>query len=202
MAKQTWVNVGGIWKQVKDVWLKENGEWKNEVVPKGKVGGSWKEFITYSIFPPYLFLHGNEGVEWVVGYREGDPNRTRGVKQDGQLLIETDEINVEFAWVTDTMIDLSNYNSIKCTGVMIGNSGQYSEEFTKELYVSQLLGDFYIRLHLKAKSFFGSQSSEWYIIASTEKDGNGSNYDAKHTTNLFRTALTDSMVKFDKIWLE
>lgn len=202
MAKQTWVNVGGIWKQVKDVWLKENGEWKNEVVPKGKVGSSWKEFITYNIFPPYLFLHGNEGVEWVEGYKTGTPDRTKGVKQDGQLLIETDEVNVEFAWVTDTMINLSNYNSIKCTGVMIGNSGQYSTAFTQELDVSQLLGNFYIRLHLVTISFFGTQYSDWYIIASTEKDRNYENYDAKHKTNLFGMGLTNSMVKFDKVWLE
>lgn len=47
MAKGTWVNVNGTWKQVKNIWQNVGGVWKQKVIPKGNIGGVWKDFISY-----------------------------------------------------------------------------------------------------------------------------------------------------------
>lgn len=48
MAKATWIKVSGTWKKVKNVWEKVGGVWKQKVIPKGRVSGSWKDFIGYN----------------------------------------------------------------------------------------------------------------------------------------------------------
>lgn len=48
MAKGTWVNVGGNWKNVKNIWVNINGVWKQKAIPKGNVAGVWKEFVQYN----------------------------------------------------------------------------------------------------------------------------------------------------------
>ena len=47
MSKATWINVNGVWKNVKNVWENVNGIWKEKVIPKGNINGVWKEFIAY-----------------------------------------------------------------------------------------------------------------------------------------------------------
>lgn len=49
MGKATWINIGGTWKQVKNVWQNIGGLWKQKVIPKGNINGIWKEFISYII---------------------------------------------------------------------------------------------------------------------------------------------------------
>ena len=47
MAKKTWVNVSGTWKEVKNVWNNVAGVWKENVMPKINVTGVWKICISY-----------------------------------------------------------------------------------------------------------------------------------------------------------
>lgn len=55
--KQTWVNVEGTWRKVKSAWIKVNGLWRKDAVPKGTIGGVWKEFISY-YSPRYRIRYG------------------------------------------------------------------------------------------------------------------------------------------------
>lgn len=57
MAKKTWVNIGGVNKEVNNVWQKINGLWVDQIVPNGLVGSlGWKEFMEYK---RYIFKAGD-----------------------------------------------------------------------------------------------------------------------------------------------
>jgi len=60
LAKITWVNVDGEFKEVINVWQNINGEWKDRVIPKGAISGlGWKEFMQYR---KWIY---KEGVEYI-----------------------------------------------------------------------------------------------------------------------------------------
>lgn len=50
MAKKTYFNLGGIWKNVQNIWANIGGTWKQKVVPMGLIAGVQKAFIVYSIY--------------------------------------------------------------------------------------------------------------------------------------------------------
>lgn len=47
MAKQTWLNVGGTWKELVSVWNNVGGVWKKDAMPKLNVSGVYKECMSY-----------------------------------------------------------------------------------------------------------------------------------------------------------
>ncbi|GCD13280.1 hypothetical protein [Clostridium tagluense] len=53
MSKATWLNIGGVWKQAKNIWENIGGVWKQKVIPKGNISGLWKDFIGY--YTPRIF---------------------------------------------------------------------------------------------------------------------------------------------------
>lgn len=48
------INVGGNWKDVKNVWVNVNGTWKQKNKLKLNVNGSWKDLISYGIKARFL----------------------------------------------------------------------------------------------------------------------------------------------------
>lgn len=113
MVKQTWVKVNGVWQKVKSAWANVGGTWKKDVMPKGNIGGDWKEFMSYSVFPPYLYLEGKEGVSWVEGHKTTHFHNARS-KESTYLYLESDSSSSEaaIAWVTEEAVDLTSYNKL------------------------------------------------------------------------------------------
>lgn len=62
MPKKTYVKIDGTWRNVKAVWVKVAGVWR-KVIPKGNIGGVWKEFIQYAT---YLYNRGVDIVSFVT----------------------------------------------------------------------------------------------------------------------------------------
>jgi|GEM_PF-4027556 len=49
MAKQTWIKVGGVWKQVTNIWIKISGVWISGVISWRKISGTWRQCQDYSL---------------------------------------------------------------------------------------------------------------------------------------------------------
>ncbi|GCD10603.1 hypothetical protein [Clostridium tagluense] len=56
MSKATWLNIGGAWKQAKNIWVNVGGVWKQKIIPKGNVNEVWKDFISYIYIKANLVL--------------------------------------------------------------------------------------------------------------------------------------------------
>lgn len=127
MPKKTYVKIDDSWRNVKAVWIKVAGVWK-KVIPKGKIGGVWKEFIQY-LFNIYTL--GTEHVQIVPGYTEAwTGNQT--TKNADHLYLEARASWANVSWgvvsfVTDKPIDVTSFSKMYVTWSVTsgGNSGAY-----------------------------------------------------------------------------
>lgn len=175
MAKKTWVNVGGVWKEAKNVWLKVNGVWKSKVIPSANIAGVWKDLIQYILD---IYILGTEKVSMVLGINSKGPDNklTKNVDHISLSAYRTSGTASDISVVTDKPINLTNYNKLYVDWYLPGQTsgserglvvstnknGDYtifdaklsggtftSTRVVRELDISSLSGDFYIRVHAR-----------------------------------------------------
>ncbi|KIL79605.1 hypothetical protein [Bacillus badius] len=109
MAKKTWVNIGGTYRDVKTAWVNMGGIWK-KFIPKGNIAGVWKEFIQYAL---KIYEYGRENILLVEGYRSGSRGSIIKNSDHIRLFIKNDDQYDKIGITTDTLIDVTEFNSLK-----------------------------------------------------------------------------------------
>lgn len=168
MSKGVFIKRNGQLRKVVNVWTKKNGALKDEVMPKGLIGGSLREFMSCNIFPPYLY---KDGVEFNRGW---DAYQERGFNREESYIRLTEDTNFIY---TKGMLDLTEYDTLYVEweqlnlhsgfGIAISASKDVgyvhfpdeagvanyntSEQFSTRvdtLDISSLSGDYYIRIDI------------------------------------------------------
>lgn len=108
MSNKTWINVNGIFKEVKNVWQNINGTWKQKIIPKGNINGAWKNFIQYILI---LYNYGVSNVPF-SGY-----SSSFSYELDYMQLYMRGRFDYTDSTYLATMdmIDLTNYTKIRFT---------------------------------------------------------------------------------------
>lgn len=104
MAKKTWVNIGGVNKEVKNVWHKANGIWKEQVVPSGVINSlGWKQFMEYKryIYKPGIVVEPLKSFYFAVTYEAGSIYANYRPSNTAWLALST-----------VSMVDVTNYTSL------------------------------------------------------------------------------------------
>lgn len=142
----------------------------------------------------YLYNEGVENVAWVEGYGYGyDWTHT---KESDHLLIDIDE--AEAAWVTDAVVDLSAYSTLKVdwesagdsawvhlivSSVKNGDGETYNARYTDygsfarktdSVDVSALSGSYYVRVHLYGSGVSQLKTHKVWLESASEAYEGGS----------------------------
>ena len=182
MAKQTWVNIGGTWKQVKNVWVRIGGVWKQQVIPKGLIGAAWKEFMQY-----FVGIY-NDGVEYyplATTFSDGNSGTKQFIKNETNLYIRATYTSRIF--VATGLINVTNIKKIEVDwsvttagygGVVFGLASNNKDAIWDVSYtqqsaslprqktiidVSSLQGNYYFKIQAFGGGSAGSQTVEAYI---------------------------------------
>lgn len=127
MAKKTWVNVSGVWKEVKNVWINVGGTWKQKVIPKGNITGSWKEFMQYELI---IYDNGIEHVPIVRGDFVTTPpyNSVFQKNADHIIISGGSENGNRSTLVTDVRVNLTGYKTlnVEISAVRVDDYGDSS----------------------------------------------------------------------------
>lgn len=127
MAKATWIKVSGTWKQVKNVWEKVGGVWKQKVIPKGRVSGSWKDFISY-FENFFVVLYGNNYTNNIVELRNENLD-----------VISNFEINAKFGFSASSLgaiaTDDKNFLYLAFTVTVASTTTMYIKKMDKNYNV-------------------------------------------------------------------
>jgi hypothetical protein len=168
MTKKTWVNVGGTWKNVKNIWLNVGGVWIQKVIPKVNIGGIWKEFIQYLYT---LYKNGVETVIFSKGYsmtggttifeKQATRYRIHVYPQNGTLYVNSDSLVDVTSYSQLKMLCTSNNNVYPLTGV-IGLAT--SKTHTGDLTVKSEVGGIKISPAVEVSVDITSLSGSYYIV--------------------------------------
>lgn len=198
MAKKTYVKVGGVWKEVKNVWVNAGGVWRQKVIPKVNIGGIWKEVMQYLI---EIYNNGVEGVALVKGF---DSSRaletiTRN-PSDIQLKLRcafdpSGPVTVSFGLTTDSMVDVTDYSSLK---ISLGDVYLNTSQQTRTAYLivsNNKTGNYTAYVSRLA---FG-QTNANSVLSLDVSSLSGSYYVQVH---MVTNDSVESYLHFNKLWLE
>lgn len=110
MAKKTWVNIAGTWRNAKNVWVNVNGVWKEKVIPKGNIAGNWRDFIQYM---QELYKNGDFTIPFSQAYNSSSFNTLTKNNSNFVMHLQAHNSTVQtFIYSTVNSIDLTNYKTL------------------------------------------------------------------------------------------
>lgn len=180
MPKKTWINVNGVYKEVKDIWQNVNGYWKNQTIPRVNILDDWKELIEYKRF---LYNYGVYGNDWDL--RHFDRGTYREFEDHIHLRVESYyQYNVfqsaQIQLINQVPIDVTPYNKLcvdielistsyhfsvgvadraNSTGKFLSHqsfNGSRDTRTVAEIDLSSVYGDVYIRFSGGTNNLFNS----------------------------------------------
>lgn len=103
MAKKTWINISGAWRNVKVAWLNVGGVWK-KITPKGNISGTWKDFIQY------LMLLFDFGVQYITFGKIGLSSLYYG---SNYISLFRSHYESSASIITTKSFDVTNFSKLK-----------------------------------------------------------------------------------------
>lgn len=153
-----------------------------------------------------LYWHGTEIVSWIEGY-DNSPDITPAKKSDNLNFNNPGEgsyFNLESTYVTEEMVDLTNWNYLKAQVALKIN--EITIWKTISIDISGITGEHYIRIHGLVS--WGSPVGSYvrgYLVASINRDANRDDYVVRGYQDEFpgkTFTAGETECRFYKVWLE